>query len=478
VRVEASAEALRHTAGVIHDAQGFWLSQEERPEANAVLDGEVTADVVVLGGGFSGMWTAWLIKEAEPNARVALLESGLCGHGPSGRNGGFANSMWFGLGSMRETFGDEGTLALAEAAEAAIGEIGEWCSSQEVDASFRDAGYLQISTAQAHDGVWEPAVDACRALGREDAVEVLSADKVQERCASPAFRGAAFFPASATVNPARLSLGLRRRLIETGVEVYEHSAARGMKAGPSGVEVRTDGGVVRAGHAVLASGGAQEAVGPLRRRLTLTSSHMVITEPVPDVLDEIGWTGGECITDGRHMLHYFRTTEDGRIAFGWGGGKMVYGARLRRHAEVDADVVAQVATHLTRFFPQLEGRRIAHAWGGPIDVSPNHTPMVGTLDGRVHYAFGYTGNGVGPSRMVGHILASLALDRRDDYSRLAIVDHREIRVPPEPFRFIGGMVVRDALLRKERAEELGQDPDPLSVMVAGIPERVGVQIGR
>ncbi len=268
-------------------------------------------------------------------------------------------------------------------------------------------------------------------------------------------------PASATVNPARLALGLRRRLIETGVEVYELSKVRGLKAGPSGVEARTDDGVVRAGHAVLATGGAQEAVAPLRRRLTLTSSHMVITEPVPDVLEEIGWTGGECITDGRHMLHYFRTTDDGRIAFGWGGGRMVYGARLCGHAEVDAGVAAEVATHLTRFFPQLEGRRIAHAWGGPIDVSPNHTPMIGTLDGRVHYVFGYTGNGVGPSRMVGHILASLALDRRDDYSRLAIVEHSEIKVPPEPFRYIGGTIIRDALLRKERAEELDLRAGPV-----------------
>ena len=191
---EAPAEALRHTAGVIHDAQGFWLSQEEQVEANAILDGEVRADVVVLGGGFSGMWTAWLIREAEPNARVVLLEAGLCGHGPSGRNGGFANSMWFGLGSMRDSFGDEGTLALAEAAESAIGEIGEWCSAQEVDASFRHGGYLQVSTAQAHDQVWEPAVAACEELGRPDAVEVLRADEVQERCASPIFRGAALLP--------------------------------------------------------------------------------------------------------------------------------------------------------------------------------------------------------------------------------------------------------------------------------------------
>jgi glycine/D-amino acid oxidase-like deaminating enzyme len=386
--------------------------------------------------------------------------------------------MWFGLGSMRESFGDEGALGVARAAEAAIAEIGDWCSSQEVDASFHHGGYLQVSTARAYDKVWEPAVASCRELGVPEVVEVLRADEVRRRCASPIFRGAAFFPASATVNPARLALGLRRRLIETGVEVFELSKVRSLEVRRGGVEARTDSGVVRAGHAVLATGGAQEAVGPLRRRLTLTSSHMVITEPVPDVLEEIGWTGGECITDARHMLHYFRTTEDGRIAFGWGGGRMVYGARLCGHAEVDPEVVAQVATHLTRFFPQLKGRRIEHAWGGPIDVSPNHAPMIGTLDQRVHYAFGYTGNGVGPSRMVGHALASLALDRRDEYSRLAIVEHKEIRVPPEPFRYIGGMVIRDALLRKERAEELDLEPDPVSVFVSGIPERVGVQIGR
>ena len=463
---------------MVHDAQGFWLSQEEQVRPNAILEGELSADVVVIGGGFAGMWTAWLIREAEPEARVVLLEAGLCAHGPSGRNGGFANSMWFSLGSMRERFGAEGALGVARAAEAAIGEIGEWCSSQDVDASFRNGGYLQVSTAAAFDGVWDETVAVCRDLGEDDAVQVLRADEVRARCASPIFRGAAFFPASATVNPARLALGLRRRLIDAGVEVYELSKVKALAVTPGGVEAQTGEGRVRARCAVLATGGAQEAVGPLRGRLTLTSSHMVITEPMPEFLEEIGWTGGECITDARHMLHYFRTTEDGRIAFGWGGGQVVYGARLCGHAEVDADVAAEVARHLVRFFPQLEGRPIAHAWGGPIDVSPTHTPIVGTLDGRVHYAFGFTGNGVGPSRMVGHALASLALDRRDEYSRLAIVEPKHVRVPPEPFRYIGGKVIRDALLRKERAQELDRAPDPLSVMLSGIPERVGVQVGR
>jgi glycine/D-amino acid oxidase-like deaminating enzyme len=203
---------------------------------------------------------------------------------------------------------------------------------------------------------------------------------------------------------------------------------------------------------------------------------MVITEPVPDVLEEIGWTGGECITDSRAMLHYFRTTPEGRIAFGWGGGRVRFGDG--RGDDVNDRVNAIVQRDLVRFFPGLAGRRIEHAWGGPIDVSPSHLPIVGSLDGGIHYGFGYTGNGVGPSYMVGRSLASLALDRREDASRLAIVEPPPIRVPPEPFRFIGGSIIRRALLGREAAEEAGRRPTPLSRFVAGIPERIGIHIGR
>jgi glycine/D-amino acid oxidase-like deaminating enzyme len=206
---------------------------------------------------------------------------------------------------------------------------------------------------------------------------------------------------------------------------------------------------------------------------------MVLTEPVPDVLEAIGWTGGECITDSRHLVHYFRTTPDGRIAFGWGGGRVVPGARLDGRAELDDEVIAQVERDLVRFFPRLTGRSIEHAWGGPIDVSPTHLPVVGGFDsGRIHYAFGYTGNGVGPSHMVGRILASLALGRRDDPTRLAIVEPPPVRLPPEPLRYLGGTVVRAALLRRERLEEDGRRPDPVTRFVAGLPERIGIHIGR
>jgi glycine/D-amino acid oxidase-like deaminating enzyme len=205
---------------------------------------------------------------------------------------------------------------------------------------------------------------------------------------------------------------------------------------------------------------------------------MLITEPVPDLLEEIGWTRGECITDSRAMIHYFRTTPDGRIAFGWGGGRVVAGARLGEQVDVDPELAAAVQEHVLRFFPGLAGRRIEHVWGGPIDVSPTHLPAVVSVGPRAHAAFGYTGNGVGPSHLCGRILASLALERTDEPTRLAIVDPVPVRVPPEPFRYAGGTIIRRALLRKEAAEEQGREADPLTRFVAGIPERIGFHIGR
>jgi glycine/D-amino acid oxidase-like deaminating enzyme len=229
---------------------------------------------------------------------------------------------------------------------------------------------------------------------------------------------------------------------------------------------------------VLGTGPALAGHRALRRRLTVTSSHMVITEPVPDVLEALGWTGGECITDSRAMIHYFRTTPDGRIAFGWGGGRVVPGARLNGRAELDRSLVAELERHLVRFFPSLAGRRIEHGWGGPIDVSPTHLPVLGSLDGRVHYAFGYTGNGVGPSRIAGRALASLALQLPDEAARLPIVDSPVVRVPPEPLRYAGGTMVRAALLRRERLEEEGRRPGTLTRAISDVPARIGIHIGR
>ncbi|HEU4735677.1 MAG TPA: FAD-dependent oxidoreductase [Solirubrobacterales bacterium] len=463
-----------------HDAYGYWLEEAPEVEVAAELAGSRDADVVVVGGGYTGMWAAWHIKQLEPEARVVLLEADRCGYGPSGRNGGFCNLMWFSLPSMRGRWGDQGALAVARAAEEAAVGIGEFCESEGVDAWYRQGGYMQVSTAAAHDDVWAKPLAACRELGVEDVLEPLSLGQVAERCASPAFRGGAFYPRAATVQPARLAFGLRERLIERGVEVCERSRVRQLAGSWTGVEAHAAGGVVRARSAVLALGSAAKAPGaPFHNRLSVASSHIVLTEPVPELLEEIGWTGGECITDSRALIDYFRTTPDGRIAFGWGGGHIGMGARLHGRAELDPEVISQTAEHLWDYFPGLEGRAITHAWGGPIDASPTHLPLVLPLrGGRAFAAAGYTGNGVGPSHMVARALASLALDRRDEHSNLAFVDPSPPRVPPEPFHWLGGEAIRAGIKRKEEAELQGREPDPISALLARVPELIGFHIGR
>ena len=464
---------------IAHTARGWWQEEAGPVEPLAPLEAELQADLVVVGGGYTGMWAAWFVSELEPAARVVLLEAERCGAGPSGRNGGFVNAMWFSLPALRRRFDDVGALEVARGAERAVQGIGRWCDEHGVDAWYRAGGYLQVSTAAAHDGAWRAAAEACAELGVPDACRPLSPIEVRARCASPIFRAGAFYPAAATVQPARLALGLRARLRERGVRIFERSPVRRLGAAGPGVEARTDRGRVRGAAAVLAAGPAIASHRPLRRRITVTSSHMLITEPVPDVLEELGWTGGECVTDSRAMLHYFRTTPDGRIAFGWGGGRIAHGARLHGRAEVDPRMVAELRRDLLRFFPALRGRRIAHAWGGPIDVSPTHLPFVDSIErGRVHYAVGYTGNGVGHAHLIGRVLASLALERRDAPTRLAIVAPPAVRVPPEPLRYAGATIVRSALLRRERLEEEGRRRGPLTRLVAGLPERIGMHIGR
>lgn len=476
-----------------HSAHGYWLEEAGEITPLPALVGDVSADVLVVGGGYTGMWAAWQVKVLEPEARVVLLESEVCGFGPSGRNGGFCNVMWFSLPNMRQRWGDAGALAVARASREAISGIESFCREQEVEAWFRRGGYLQVSTAPAHDGIWDEAVAVSRELGEADAVQPLAPAGVAEHCASPAFRAGAFYPDAATVQPARLALGLRARLREAGVHIYERSAARRLaaagdfsrvgareKSDSQSVVAETGSGSVRAGAAIVAIGGAAKAPGaPLRNALTITSSHIVLTEPVPDLLEEIGWTGGQCITDSRALIDYFRTTPDGRIAFGWGGGRIEMGARLHGRAELDPDVVAAAAARLREYFPGLAGRRLTHAWGGPVDASPTHLPIVAPLrGGNAFAAAGYTGNGVGPSYMVGRALASLALDRRDEASRLPFVDPSPRHVPPEPFHWIGGETIRRALIHKEDAELAGRTPSPISSLISHLPKLVGFHIGR
>jgi glycine/D-amino acid oxidase-like deaminating enzyme len=438
------------------------------------LDGDTKADVVVVGGGYLGMWTAWQLLELEPNLDVVLLEAAVCGHGPSGRNGGFCETLWWDVSTLRQRSSDTEALAVCSASEDAVRGIGSWCESNEVDAWFRKAPMLNVATTESQLGSWDDDVRSCAALGVPEEIVAMSADDVRARCNSPLFLSGASHRLNATVQPARLALGLRQRLLDRGVRMHERTEVTRLDE-DGGVTTRV--GRVRAGATVLAVNSATVRFPGYRLSLAVASSHIVLTEPVPDVLEELGWTGGEAIVDSRTLVHYLRTTRDDRIVFGWGGGTMGLGGRLSSRLELDSRVIERTRRSLVRFFPQLHDREITHAWGGPIDVSPTHLPIFGSR-GRVHHGFGFTGNGVGPSYLGGEILARLALDRRDERTSLAIVEPDRKLFPPEPFRYVGGALIRRALIRKDAAEDAGRAPDPATAFVASLPRRLGLRLPR
>jgi len=457
-----------------HTRHGWWLEEAGEARPAAPLDGDAKADVVVVGGGYLGLWTAWHLRELEPELDVLLLDAALCGHGPSGRNGGFCETLWGDAAILQERAGNAAALAVCRASEDAVHGIGAWCEANGVDAWYRQAPMLRVATTRSQLGSWSPSVRAAAELGAPEEVVDIGGDEVRARCASPLFLGGARYGLNATVHPARLALGLRTKLLERGVRIHERTEVTRLHRNGS-VETRV--GRVRANAAVLAVNTAAAGFPGYRLSLAVASSHIVLTEPVPDVLEELGWTGGEAIVDSRTLVHYTRTTRDGRIVFGWGGGAMGYGGRTADRLELDRRVVARTRESLVRFFPQLRGRAVTHAWGGPIDVSPTHLPIFGSR-GRVHHGFGFTGNGVGPSYLGGEILARLALDRRDERTRLALVEPGRTLFPPEPLRYAGGSLIRRALMAKDAAEDEGREPGAATAFTAALPRRLGLRLPR
>lgn len=458
----------------------YWLREALAAEGEGLpapaLAADTAADVVVVGGGYTGLWTAYLLTERAPGIDVVVLERGVCGEGASGRNGGFASGWWDDLPDLVERYGEGPALAACRAVDESVRAIGDFCRRHGVDAWFRPAGYLGVATSPAQDGLWSRATAAAARLGAGEEYREVTPEEVARVCSSPVFRGGVLTRTAATVQPARLARGLRRVLLERGARIHEGTPALRVRPGDP-VEVETPHGRVRAGRAVLALNAWAASWPGFRRRLVVRGSYVLITAPAPERLEEIGWTGGQCITDFRVALSYFRTTPDGRIAFGKAGRK-AGGSRVRPRYDYDPDEVNGVLRSFRRLFPSFEDVPVEEAWGGAVDLSPAHHPFFGTDGGGVLYGLGYTGNGVAPSHLAGRVLAALALDRDDGgVLGLPMVGAPPPRFPPEPLRSAGAALVQRAIARKERLEDEGRRPGPLTRLLAGLPRRLGYAYG-
>jgi glycine/D-amino acid oxidase-like deaminating enzyme len=452
----------------------WWLDEAGAEPAAPALAEDVDADVCVVGGGYTGLWTALALKDREPSLRVVLVEAETCGSGPSGRNGGFLHGYWAGLADLLPLLGRERALALARAGERIIPGVRAFCESHGEDVWLRESGMVMVSAAPGQDEAIDRAVSAAAEVGAGGQAVPLNAEGVAERIRSPVFRRGVFFPEGATVQPARLVRALRRALPRAGVDVYEHTPAMHIRAG----QIVTPRGRVRAPDIVVALNAAATGWRPVSRHVTNFGSYVVLTEPVPELLEEIGWTGGEAVLDARMFLHYFRTTNDGRVLMGSGSGPIGFSGRVDGRFTSDQATATRAEQGLRRLLPGLGGARIERAWGGPIDVSADHLPFFGTVKReRIHYGLGYSGHGVGPSWLGGQVLASLVLGSDDEWTALPLTTRRVPSLPPEPLKHLGGALVRNAILACESADEENRRPSVPARLGAALPRVFGMEIG-
>ncbi len=475
--------ALRPGRGVRSPWLREALAAEGDPPPLPGPAGDVAADVAIVGGGYSGLWTAEQLSRRAPNLRVVLVEADICGGGPSGRNGGFVNAWWDEIDTLIDLYGTERALAAAREAAASVGAIGGWCDEHEVDAHFRQAGMLVVSTTPPHDDRPPGAVAAAATAGASDELVPLTPEQVQGYCRSPAFRGGAFMRDGATVQPALLARGLRRVLLERDVTIHEGTRLTRLRStrGPM-IRLSVEGGgatrEIRANHVVLAMNAWAAGWRPFHRSILAWGSYMVRSEPIPDRIAELGWTGGESIYTARFNVEYFHVTRDGRIAIGSGGGVPGYGGRIGAAFTDDLGSAQRAASAFRHLFPMLADVRLTDAWGGPIDVSGHHLPRFGSLPGdRVHYAVGFSGNGVGPSHLAGRVLAALALESDDAVLRLPMVGPPARNLPPEPFRYVGARIMRAAIVRREAIEVGGHRAPWWLRQLTALPRRLGYHLG-
>jgi putative aminophosphonate oxidoreductase len=432
------------------------------------LEGEQQADVCIVGGGFTGLWTALALKERNPSLDVAIVEADVCGGGPSGRNGGFVMSWWNKFKTLEKLAGTAEALRIARASGEAVAEIGAFCEANGIDAHYRHDGWLWAATSEVQIGAWDEVVEACEQAGASP-FERLDPEEVARRAGSPTHLAGVFEPTCATVQPALLARGLRRVAQKRGVRIYERSPMRRLERSRP-PRVHSALGAITADTVVLAMNAWLAQVKELARAIAVIASDMVATEPIPERLAEIGWTDGIAISDSRLLVNYYRTTLDGRVAFGLGGGTIARGGRIGAGFQGASPRAHVIAESMWKLYPMLSEVAVPLSWVGPIDRSMLGIPFFGRLGDRpdIVYGGGYSGNGVGPSYLGGKIISSLALGLEDEWSASVLARGPAKLFVPEPIRYPGGRLVRSAVARKERLEDAGRRPGRLTTRVAAL----------
>jgi glycine/D-amino acid oxidase-like deaminating enzyme len=439
------AASLEHAEPAV-----FWLEDPTRPDPLPPLSGPTRADLVVVGGGYSGLWTALRSRERHPDRSVVLLEAGRCGDEASGRNGGFASaSLTHGFANGAARWPGE-LDELDRLGRENLAAIGATVRRHGIDCRWEETGELSVATAPHQVDELAGAATELRDAGHD--VVLLDAEHTRAEVDSPTYlAGLLDAGGTAMVEPARLAWGLRQACLDAGVVVHEGTYVTDLERGRH-LTVRSAGGAVVADRVALAT----NAFRPLLRRLRLMTvpvyDHVLVTEPLDAAQRAaIGWDRRCGVGDAANQFHYYRLTRDDRIL--WGGYDAVYhfGSRVARDLEQSEATHGLLAEHFFTTFPQLEGLRFSHRWGGVIDTCTRFSPFFGTAyDGRVAYALGYTGLGVAATRFGAEVMLDLLSGEETERTRLRMVREKPLPFPPEPARYAGIQLTRRSMESADR----------------------------
>jgi putative aminophosphonate oxidoreductase len=417
------------------------------------LTGKITADVCIIGGGFTGLWTAIKIKKQAPEKRIVIIEKGLCGQGASGRNGGCMLTFSTKFQSLIRFFGLEEAIRLVNASEQAVFDIDEFCKTHHIDADVRTDGAIYTATnshqvntlTQPLDLLSQHNINQWQSLSTEDVNRSTGSDRNLAGIESKA---------AGSLHPGKLVLGLSKYALSIGIEIYQQTEYKDIQCGESPL-IKTCAGEVSATKVVFA---VNAWMGKLFKRfnryITLVSSDMIITKPMPEKLAELGLDHGKAVADSRIFVHYYRTTPDGRLMLGKGGNMFAYNNNMLPAFNEPSRYKDMLVDAFEKFFPTLD-KSFETTWTGASDRSTTGLPFFGSLskENNVFYGLGYSGNGVVQSYLGGDILSSLVLSKDNEWTRSRMAKGSLGSFPPEPIRYVGANLVKRSVLRKELAED-------------------------
>ncbi|MBN8841938.1 MAG: FAD-dependent oxidoreductase [Sphingomonadales bacterium] len=450
------------------DIGSFWLAScDDDLTPRPPLAGDETVDVAILGGGFTGLWTAYFLSQHDPTLSIAIVEREYCGFGASGRNGGWCSPRFpINPSALTRRFGKETARAMLQAQQTMVDEVGRICEREGIDAHFNPVGVLTLARSAEQLSSLHRGFDAYVRLGMEEGCELLDADRARAAVHATDVHGALRLRAGATIHPGRLVRGLARAVERRGVRIYEGTEVL-RTAGHSDPALVTASGTIRARRAVLLAGEAYlTGQASHRRRLIPMASTIMLTAPLtPEQWDRVGWSGGECLSSYAHTTNYLTRTADGRILFGSRGAPYRYGSDMCEAALRENANFGWIRDRLLEWWPTLEGVDFTHRWAGYLGIPRDWLPSVHfDADRRIGHSYGYTGHGVITSAICARALAGLVAGRQAG-AHAPYVREQAPNWEVEPLRWAGIRYVQNAFLRMDKAEIAGRRP-PLDARAA------------